>query len=326
MSLSRKLPVALICGALLSQAEAVKLDTRPAHAAVVERVVAVVGKKAILLSDVKKRSVQFLVRVYAQVPEGPQRAAAISQVYTAVLDQMVTEELEDLAATEAGITVSAEELDRAQKALAEQNGISEGQLLAEAKRSGLDVIQYREDMRRQVLRQKLQGLRLRGRIRVTENDIREAYQKAKREERLQLSQRTALLVLPVGSTSKQKLQQRRLAQKIINEAKQGADFRDLIQKYSAPGSGLAPLSTPAQQLPALQRASLNLEVGEISTPIPLNQHLVLLQLLERAPSQIPSYDELKIRLEQQVQWEKITLAYKRWLDGLRKRTHVDIRL
>src|SRR5690606_16970369 len=147
----------------------------PARAAIVERVVAVVGERAILLSDVRERSKAFLLRVYDTVPPGPQRDAAISQIYRAVLNKMVEEELEDTAAARAGVVVPARETDQACARVAAQDGLPPGALIAEAKRSGLSEEQYRQELRRQLLQAKLAILRLQGRIRVTENDLKRAY-------------------------------------------------------------------------------------------------------------------------------------------------------
>ena len=49
-----------------------------AGAVVVEKVVAVVGEKAILQTDLRKRARPFLIQLYRKVPAGPQRAAADS--------------------------------------------------------------------------------------------------------------------------------------------------------------------------------------------------------------------------------------------------------
>src|SRR5664280_2990320 len=51
-----------------------------AMATIVERVVAVVGERAILMSDLRERARPFLVRIHQELPAGAQRAAAISPV------------------------------------------------------------------------------------------------------------------------------------------------------------------------------------------------------------------------------------------------------
>ncbi len=133
-----------------------------ARATVVEKVVAVVGERAILLSDVRERSKPFLLKIQAELPAGAQRNAAISQTYKNVLDRMVDEELEQRAANRAKIVVDQKEVDDAIARVASQNGISVDQLVAEAAKSGLDEKQYCIEIRRQVLEAKLLNLRLQG--------------------------------------------------------------------------------------------------------------------------------------------------------------------
>jgi hypothetical protein len=52
-----------------------------AHAATVERVVAVVADKAILLSDLHQRARPFQMQIYSSVPEGAARTVALSRLY-----------------------------------------------------------------------------------------------------------------------------------------------------------------------------------------------------------------------------------------------------
>jgi len=140
---------------------------RPAEATVVERVVAIVGERAILLSDLRDRARPFLLKVYQDVPNGAQRAAAISQLYKTLIERMVDEELEQRAAGRARIVVTAKEIDDAIARIAAQNGISVERLVEEAARSGLNERHYRNEVRRQVLEAKLLNLKLQGRIRVS---------------------------------------------------------------------------------------------------------------------------------------------------------------
>ena len=302
------------------------LGPKTASATIVEKIVAVIGTKAIFLSELKERCRPFLVKVYSDVPEGPQRAAAVSQVYKVVLDRMIEEELETAAAARMGIVVTSSEIDDAQSRVAEQNGISEGQLLAEAKRSGLTISQYRDEVRRQVLQMKLQSFQFQGRIRITENDLRAAYSEVARQERMRLNQRTARMLLPLGTTSAEKRRNQERAQEIAARARSGESFISLIAEYGSPGSGLAQPGPPGAEPPIIQRATMNLEPGQISAPFPVAGHLMIVTVIERAPSQLPDYEQLKGQLENQVYMQKLQSARQHWLDGLRRRTHVEVRL
>jgi len=69
-----------------------------------------------------------------------------------------------------------------------------------------------------------------------------------------------------------------------------------------------------------------MEPGEVSAPVRLGDAWLVLQLVERAPSQLPEYERAKPQLQTRVYAEKMDVARRQWLDSLRKRTHVDIRL
>lgn len=298
-----------------------------AEAAIVERIVAVVGEKAILLTDLRERALPLLLRVHASVPAGPQRSATISQVYQSVLERMVEEELEEQAAETSGVTVSTQEVDEALARVSSQNRLAVNQVLVEAKRSGLSIQGYRDELRRQLLQAKMSQLRLRGRVQVTEEDIDAAYRDIVMQERLQQTQRTLRLRIPVGKTTTEQSQQRALAESLAEQAQNGADFRALIEQYAtSAGSGLAAPLPPGQEPKPIQRASLALDVGETSPPIKHGSDWVILQVIERPPSQLPPLDDVRAEMHQQVYMEKLADARQHWIEGLRRRTHVEVRL
>ncbi len=302
-------------------------STRLAHATVVERVVAVVGRQAILFTEVHERARPFLAQIYGQLPQGPQRTASISQAYTMVLKQMVEEELQDQAAGKAGIVVSSQEIEEAIDRVAAQNSLDRSKLIEEIKRNGMSLNSYRDEMRRQVLQAKIQSARFAGRVRVSESDLKESYRNLAREERLRLPMRLVRIVMNEGNDPQARSIQLKKAQRLIAEAKSGTDFRDLISRYSElPGSGLGAPVTPAQEPPMLQRASLRLEIGDISRPLRYRGQLIVEQLIERQPSQLPAFETVRDQLEQRVYMEKLEKARKHWLRSVRRRTHVEVRL
>lgn len=304
------------------------LTARPAHAVVIERIVAIVGDQAILLSDLRERSRPFLVRIHQELPAGAQRNAAISQLYRDVLERMVDERVQERAANRARIAVTSQEIDDALTRIAAQNGLGVEELVAEAIRSGMSEQDYRREIRRQVLDAKLINLRVQGRIRVTEDDLREEYRRIVAEERQRQSFRIAWLhVAPLGGEEAQRAR----AERLVAEARAGADFAELVRTHSSDqqtrgGGGLLPPTRPGSLLPALDRAILALEVGEISAPLRVEDQLVIVKLMERSPSSLPGFKEARAELENRVYVRKMDQARRRWLDGLRRQAHVVIRL
>lgn len=300
---------------------------KAAQAAIVERIVAIVGQRAILLTDVRERTLPIMVRIYATVPEGPQRAAALAQVHEAILGRMVDEELEEQAAQQAGIEVTGVEIDEALARVSAQNNLTVNQILAEAKRSGLTVQAYREELRRQLLQAKMGQLRLTGRIRVTERDLKSAYRRLQAQERMQQPQRTLQLRIPYGRTPEEQAKQKQLAQSLSDRANKGEDLRTLIEQYAtSAGSGLSNSRAPAQEPQNIQRATMVLDVGETSPPVRQGSDWLILQVIERPPSEIPPFSEVREEVHQQVYVEKMGAARQHWLDSLRRRTHVEVRM
>ncbi|HMJ13362.1 MAG TPA: peptidylprolyl isomerase [Polyangiaceae bacterium] len=304
-----------------------------ARATVVERVVAVVGEKAILFSDLRDRARPMLLRVHTEVPAGAQRSAAISQVYKVLLDSLIDEELELRAASRSKIVVTAKEIDDALARIASQNKLSVEQVIEEATRAGLSERQYRSELRRQVLEAKLLNLRLQGRIRVTDEDTRGAYRRIVLEERRKHRFRPAWIVLPIpsGASSDALAEQRRLAESISQQAANGADFAELARQHSSDtrtraSGGLLAWMKPGQLAPLLDRIALSLAAGQVSGPVRLDDRLVILKVVERDPSELPSYEDARSELAERVYMEKMNKARRQWLDSLRRRTHVDVRL
>lgn len=302
-------------------------------ATVIERVVAVVGERAILLSDLRERATPLLVRIHEEVPPGAQRAAAISQTYKTVLERMVDEELQQRAANQSRIVVSAREVDDAIGRIAAQNRMTVDKLIAEAMRAGLTEAQYRNEIRRQVLEAKLLNLRLQGRVRITDEDLRSAYRRLVVEERSKQPFRAAMIRidLPTETDKAAVAERRQLAERVAREAASGVDFAELARQHSddeatRSAGGLMARMRPGSLPRAVDLAILGLDVGEVSAPIRAGRSYYVMKLVEREESELPTFEASRAELGERLYLEKMSKARRHWLDGLRRRTHVEIRL
>lgn len=303
-----------------------------AEASVVERVVAVVGDDPVLLSDLRLRARPYLVRINQQVPAGAQRNAAISQLYETVLQRLVDERLQEKAAQKSRIVVTAQEISDALGRVAKQNNISVEALMAEARRSGMTDAQYRQEIRRQLLEAKLLNLRVQGRIRVTNEDVRAAYRDLVLEERKQLSFQAAWILIKISAPDDPaELERTRVeADRLAASARGGADFASLARSYSVDRSrtqgGLLPTMMPGKMPPQVDKVLLAMDPGSVSAPVRVGNHFAVLKLLSRAASSVPHLVEIEQQVQERVYAEKMAQARERWLENLKRQTHVDLRL
>lgn len=170
MQTSSRLAVGFLLGALTFGV--ISSTSREAQASITERVVAIVGERPILLSELRQRARPHL-RHYAAAE------TTESEVLKAILQRMIDERLEETAAARANIVVTPDEIDRALQAIAARGQITPAQLVKEATNQGLTEQEYRDELRRQILEGKLVQLRVR--VRVTEDDARAAYARWVRE-------------------------------------------------------------------------------------------------------------------------------------------------
>ena len=301
--------------------------TATAEATVVERIVATVGERAILLSDLRRRAEPFMLQVQQSVPVGAQRNAAISQVYKAVLQKIVDEELMEKAAAQAKVNITPVEIDEALKRVG-QNKLTVEQVLAEAAQAGMPESKYREELRRQLLEAKLLNVRLQGRVRITAEDLKAAFSKLEAEERGQLGVRLSWIVVHGAGRSVAE------ARKLIDAAAarlQREDFASVARSASedatSRANGGAMNKVQPNLLPAeLQRNAQALAVGQVSQPFKVGADFVILKVLERDPSNLPDFESAKRELGERVYMDKMAQARRAWLDNLRRQQHVDVRL
>jgi peptidyl-prolyl cis-trans isomerase SurA len=304
------------------------LSAASAQATVVERIVATVGERAILLSDLRRRAEPFMLQVQQSVPAGAQRNAAISQVYKAVLQKIVDEELMEKAAAQAKVTITPTEIDEALKRVATQNKLTVEQVLAEAGRAGMPESKYREELRRQLLEAKLLNVRLQGRIRITEEDLKAAFQKIEAEERAQLNVRVAWIVIRGSNRSAAE------ARKLVDAAFERTHHEDFAavaralseDATSRSNGGALNKVQPGVLPPDLARNAAALAVGQVSRPFRSGSDFVILKVVERDPSNLPDFESAKRDLGERVYMDKMAQARRLWLDNLKRQQHVDVRL
>lgn len=315
----------------------------PAEAVVVERVVAVVGDRPILLSQLRLRARPFLRQIQSRVPAGAQQAAAESQVLKDLVEKMVDEELEAQAAEKAKVTVTPEEVDNAFRNVAASQRITVAALFREAyTKSGLSEQDYREEIKRQLLEGKMLQLRVKGRLRITEEDVKVMFEKVKREERLRREFHPAWIVLRImPGSSPQAIQERTtLAAQIADRARRGEDFAKLALEYSddtstretggdlgirAPQAALGPGSRRAVMSPELEKTLMQMEPNQVSAPQRAGDAIVVMKLLSRQPSRYTTLDAAKNEMLQRLQADILEKAKRKWLEELKQRTHLDVR-
>jgi len=313
------------------------LAPRPAEAAIVERIVAVVGERPILLSELRQRARPHLYRIAMSTQNPSQQAAAESEMFRELLTRLIDERLEEQAADKAHLTVTPEEVDNGIRQVAAQARLDPKQLVSEAKRQGLTEQDYRDEIRRQVLEGKLIQLRVRGRVRVTEQDARNAYNSFVKDlaQQSPVELRILVLSIPPGTSPETAAARVTFAEELSRRAKSGDDFCQLVLEYSDDPSTKDSCGSrgpvPLQALfPELQEVARTQKPGETSAPIvfkdPTGQQAVLVVQSVASQGKAPSFEQVKDQMMERAFVEATERQRKQWLQELRRGIYIDVRL
>jgi peptidyl-prolyl cis-trans isomerase SurA len=327
--------------ASLAAAAALLTVCLSARAALVERIVAVIGDRPVLWTELLHRAIATRVQIRMQARDPNLINVQEQEMYKELLQHMIDERLEEQQADRAHVTVTEDEIDRGVANIASQAQAQQGRSVTtsdvfdEVRRRGLSEQDFRDEIRRQILEGKLIELRVRPRVRVTDSDAHAAYQRWTQELRDQQPVDVRILALRVPTTwTKPQIEARTaLAEELARRAREGEDFCQLVAQYSDDVStkdtcgshGAQPM---ANLLPPIQQALQTLKAGSISDPIPVavGQDQVLVVLQPLGQPRVPPFDDVKSEMTQRALIDGLDRARKQWLEELRRNVYIDVRL
>jgi peptidyl-prolyl cis-trans isomerase SurA len=292
-----------------------------AQADVVERVVATVNNQAIFLSDLRKRAVPFLPQV-ADASTETERMSRLKELYDELLNFLVDEQLINQLAKESGVRATDADVDSAIENIRLQNNMTEEQFKEALQAQGLSEAQYRQDLKRQVVRLKVLNERVRSRVNVTEEEVRARYEQLARGEGNELRFRVSHFVMPVqdGASVTEVAAVRREAQE-IRDSLTPDDFTGRAEEL---GGGELGWIVRGDLPEDLERALLPLNAGEISQPIRGTSGFHVFFMQDRqVGTDFPSYEEMKQELYREMLDSAMNRQEKIFLDEIRRQATIN---
>ncbi len=143
----------------------------PARAELVDRVAAVVNRDIVTLSEVEARAAPELQKVATEA-DSSKRAELRKQVLKRSLDALVGEKLMESQLKELNIEVADAEIELAIDDVKKQNNIDGAQFEQLLASEGYTLATYRSFMRKHLARMKLVNLKVRSKVKVSEEDIK----------------------------------------------------------------------------------------------------------------------------------------------------------
>jgi len=196
--------------------------------AVLDYIVAVVDDDVVTASELQFATLSAISQLQASGTEPPPENVLVKRV----LDTLIMDKLEEEAAVRAGIQVDDQTLNATLNRIAAQNQISLATLRESLEEEGYGYARFREDMRRDILNERLRERMVNSQINVTEEEIDTFLSQQKVGENREYYLLHILIGMPEGAPPEQIAQVRREAEEVLASLQAGADFRRVAATVS----------------------------------------------------------------------------------------------
>ncbi|HEX6017601.1 MAG TPA: peptidylprolyl isomerase [Burkholderiaceae bacterium] len=261
-------------------------------------IVAVVNSELVTAFEVEQR----LARAREELRRSGAREPASDELRKQVVDSLIDERVLVTYARDSGAKVDEVELDRAVNSVAANNRMSLAELRSRLAAEGLEFGRFRNNLRDQILVERIREREVHQRIRVTDSEI-DRYleqQKSTAAAAIELNLAQILVSVPENASDAIVAERKARIDAALARLRGGADFAAVAREVSEDGNrangGVIGLR-PASRLPDLfVEQARDLKVGEVSPqPFRSSAGFHLLKVIERRDGQAVRVQQTRAR-------------------------------
>ena len=255
-------------------------------------IVAVVNSEPVTNYEVRLR----LARAEAQLAKQGGAMPPRDLIAREVLERVILEKVQLQQARESGVKVDDYAVSQAEQNVARQNDMDVEGLYKRLAEDGMSKERFREDLRNQLLLQRLREREVESRVKVSDLDVDQYLreeQKGTDIASMEINLGHVLVLVPENATPAQVAERKARAQQAADKVRAGEDFAAVAREFSdAPeGSrtgGLLGLR-PADRYPELfVNSTLGLPAGSIVGPVRSPAGFHVLKVVERVNAGVPT--------------------------------------
>lgn len=247
----------------------------------IDSIAAVVNGEVILKSRLAHAVARARQRIGSNMPRDVLRSR--------VLDRLIMRKLQLQKAHKSGISMSEQALQRGMRRLARQNNMTLDQFKGAVRQRGISIKALKAQVRKKMLINRVHRQSLMSKVFISANEVDQYLQTQNLQQGIQSVYRFRRIIM---SASPDDGSMREQLERIVRQARNGADFASLARKNSdgpAEDQGGLVDWTRASELPTRISETLDgLDEGEVSGVIQNGDRLIIVKLLGRRPAGVPN--------------------------------------
>ena len=336
----------------------IALACLPALAAgqVVEEIITRVNNQIITRSEFERSKDQLKEEVKQQNPADPDKAYADRE--KDVLRDLIDQQLLLDKGKDLGITGDTELIKRMDQMRKDMKLESMEDLEKEATKQGVSWEDFKQNMRNQIITQKVIGEEVGGKLAIGKDEVQKFYDDHKSEmEQPEYIRLSEILVAPkavtpsitpapdpgaagsapaaqppVDDAAKQAADAAALtaaeakANDLLKQIHDGANFEDIAKKYSdgpsAADGGALGMFKRGQLAKAIEDETFDKKAGDVTGVIHTKQGYVILKVVDHQQAGIPPLKDILPKIQDALYYEKLQPALRAYLTKLREDAYI----
>jgi peptidyl-prolyl cis-trans isomerase SurA len=307
----------LLMAALLAGAVHAKDD----DVVVVDRIVAVVNNDVVLQSEM----MTVIEPRLQQLPPGIDKVAWEKDAKRQVLDTLIAEKLLEADMRKLRIDVTPEEIQRALDGTMADNNLTPDQFRTALTQQGMTLEDFRDMMRKQLMKMKVLQLKVKARVNVSDDDVKSAAKGQDNLATMRLKARHVLVVVPGDGDG---VAQRARIDAAVAKLAAGVSFDVVAKEFSDDAAsrergGVLGEFGRGEMVAEFEKAAYALTPGVVSPPVrtPFGWHLILVDERVKPTTTAGDADQLR----QQLYDKEVERQFLLYIDELKAQAFIEKR-
>lgn len=299
-----------------------------------DRIVAVVNDDVITMAELNRAFAPY-ARSIEKTYQGANKEDVLRQnketLLQRLIDQMLIEQ-EMKRADAAVAAVKDEEVMNVISGMLARNNISMDDYVKKLAAEGTTLEMVKKEIKQQLMRMRLLRREVQSKILVTDEEIGHYYNEHRQDyegkEAVRLKQ--ILLPAPADGDKKTRESTREQARQLRDRILKGEPFELIAAQYSrAPGAsqgGDIGFVERGVMLPEVERVAFGLAAGQMSDVIESEVGFHLIAVVDRRGAGLKPIADVRNEIKAKIEDEKVAKKYDEWIESIRKKSFIEVRL
>jgi parvulin-like peptidyl-prolyl isomerase len=303
-------------------------------AEVTDRIVAVVNDEVITLAELNRGFEPYAKNIEANY-KGNDKEATLQQNKKVFLQRLIDQMLIEQQAKNAGAgftTISDEEVMNVVHDMLAKNNISMENYVKKLEAEGNSLEAVKKEIRGQMLRMRLLRREVQSKILVTDEEIGEYYEKHRQDYEGKEAVRIKQILLPVaaGADKKTRENAREQVRQLRERISKGEPFEILAAQYSkgpaAAQGGDIGFVEKGVIVPEVEKVAFSLPAGQVSDVIETENGFHIIAVVDKRGAGLKPLPAVRNEIKAKIEDEKVAKKYDEWIEGVRNKSFIDVRL